>query len=197
MRKAKVGILIGPKGRGSNMLALADSCADPSFPAEVAVVVSPKGDTPAASGAMEKGLNVAVVDPLSSPDYGAELLDSLTKASVEWICLAGFLRLLPVVLLTRYENRILNIHPALLPRFGGKGMYGMRVHEAVLASGETESGCSVHLVTENYDEGPIILQKKCPVEKDDTPETLALRVLKLEHLAYSEALRNVIEKARK
>jgi len=179
------------------MLALAASCEEPSFPAEVAAVISPKSETPAVEGALARRLNVVIVDPLASPDYGADLIEELAKAGVEWICLAGYLRLLPPEVLSRYAKRILNIHPALLPRFGGKGMYGMRVHEAVLASGETESGCTVHLVTENYDEGPIILQKKCPVEKDDTPETLALRVLKLEHQTYSEALRKVIQEAAK
>jgi formyltetrahydrofolate-dependent phosphoribosylglycinamide formyltransferase len=179
------------------MLALAASCEHPEFPAEVAAVISPKSDTPAAEGAREKGLNVVIVDPHISPDYGADLISELSNAQIEWICLAGYLRLLPPEVLSKYEKRILNIHPALLPRFGGKGMYGMRVHEAVLASGETESGCSVHFVTENYDEGPIILQRKCPVEKGDTPETLALRVLKLEHQTYSEALRKVIEEAEK
>ena len=179
------------------MLALAASCVNPEFPAEVAAVISPKSDTPAAEGAREKGLSVVIVDPLTSPNYGADLIRELTNAQIEWICLAGYLRLLPTEVLLTYKNRILNIHPALLPKFGGKGMYGMRVHEAVLSSGETESGCTVHLVTENYDEGPIILQKTCPVEKDDTPETLALRVLKLEHQTYSEALRKVIEEAEK
>ena len=179
------------------MLALAASCEAPGFPAEAAVVVSPKEDTPAVEGAKDHGLSVAVIDPVTTTEYGKDLLAVLTQTEVEWICLAGYLRLLPSEVLSTYENRILNIHPALLPKFGGKGMYGIRVHEAVLASGEMESGCTVHLVTETYDEGPIILQKKCPVEKDDTPETLALRVLKLEHQAYSEALRKVIEGAAK
>ena len=179
------------------MLALAASCEAPGFPAEAAVVVSPKEDTPAVDGAKDRGLNVAVIDPISTADYGKNLIGVLQENGVEWICLAGYLRLLPPEVLSNYENRILNIHPALLPKFGGKGMYGMRVHEAVLASGEMESGCTVHFVTENYDEGPIILQRKCPVENDDTPETLALRVLKLEHQAYSEALRKVIHEAAK
>lgn len=196
MRKAKVGILIGPKGRGSNMLALASSCEDPSFPAEVAVVTSPKEDVPAVENARAKGLHVAIVDPNTCADYGAELAQLLARHDIEWICLAGYLRLLPDEILHRYKNRILNIHPALLPKFGGKGMYGMRVHEAVLASGDKESGCTVHLVTEKYDEGPVLLQKKCAVEPEDTPETLAHRVLKLEHQAYSEALKKAIEDSR-
>lgn len=178
------------------MLALAASCEEPSFPAEAAVVVSPKEDVPAVEGARAKGLPIAIVDPNSSENYGADLRQTLEENHVEWICLAGYLRLLPAEILHDYANRILNVHPALLPKFGGKGMYGMRVHEAVLAAGEKESGCTVHLVTEHYDEGPILLQKRCAVEPGDTPETLAMRVLKLEHQAYSEALKKAIEESR-
>jgi phosphoribosylglycinamide formyltransferase-1 len=99
---------------------------------------------------------------------------------------------LPLEVLSLFPNRVLNIHPALLPKFGGKGMYGHHVHEAVLAAGEAESGCSVHFVNERYDEGAVILQKVCPVLPDDTPDTLAARVLVLEHQAYPEALAKVI-----
>ncbi|MFN3683119.1 MAG: formyltransferase family protein, partial [Fimbriimonadaceae bacterium] len=108
------------------------------------------------------------------------------------VCLAGYMRLLPKEVLDSFPNRVLNIHPALLPKFGGKGMYGMRVHEAVLRAGEAESGCTVHLVNERYDEGPIVVQLRCPVLPDDTPETLAARVLELEHRAYPEAVRKVL-----
>lgn len=188
MPRPRVAILIGPKGRGSNMLALAASCHDGRVPADLAVVVSPKPETPAVLAALELGIEIEVVDPESAVDYGAALLDVLHRRRADWICLAGYLRLLPKAVLAAYPGRILNVHPALLPKFGGKGMYGRHVHEAVMAAGETESGCTVHFVTENYDEGPPILQLKCPVEPDDTPDTLALRVLKLEHSAFSEAL---------
>jgi phosphoribosylglycinamide formyltransferase-1 len=193
MRKAKVGILIGPKGRGSNMLALAASCARPDYPGELAVVVSPREDTPAVELARSQGANVEIVDPKASEDYGKDLLEVLERNEVEYVCLAGYLRLLPSEILKAFPGRILNVHPALLPKFGGKGMYGQHVHEAVLASGESESGCTVHRVTENYDEGPPLLQMRCPVETDDTPETLALKVLKLEHQAFSGALKRLIE----
>lgn len=192
MRKAKVGILIGPKGRGSNMLALAASCAMPDFPGALAVVISPKEDTPAVQAARDRGETVEIVDPKSSEDYGKDLLEILGERGVEYVCLAGYLRLLPQAVLDAYPERILNIHPALLPKYGGKGMYGQHVHEAVLNAREKESGCTVHFVTEHYDEGPPILQMKCSVEPGDTPETLALRVLMLEHEAFSEGLRRVI-----
>jgi formyltetrahydrofolate-dependent phosphoribosylglycinamide formyltransferase len=196
MQKSRVAILIGPKGRGSNMLALADSMALEDFPGEVAVVISPRMDTPAVAEALKRGLNVVQVDPVIGDEYGKMLLRELERAEAEFICLAGYLRLLPEEVLRAYPRRILNIHPALLPKYGGKGMYGQRVHEAVLAAGESESGCTVHWVTERYDEGPPILQLRCPVEPEDTPDTLGLRVLRLEHRAFSEALRRVILESR-
>lgn len=195
MRKARVAIFIGPKGRGSNMLALADSMAHADFPGELVLVISPKSDTPAALAVAERGIPLAVVDPKTAADYGLALMEVLTEHRADFLCLAGYLRLLPKSVLDAFPNRILNVHPALLPKFGGKGMFGNHVHEAVLAAGEKESGCTVHFVTEHYDEGPPILQKRCPVEPDDTVETLALRVLRLEHAAFSEALEKVLREA--
>ena len=122
------------------------------------------------------------------------LMDALSSCSI--VCLAGFLRLLPTEVLNGFPGRILNIHPSLLPKFGGKGMYGIRVHEAVLAAGENESGCTVHLVSEHYDEGAILLQRRCAVLPDDTPETLAARVLKEEHIAYIQAIKDMIHAQR-
>ena len=116
---------------------------------------------------------------------------------VKWICLAGYTRLLPKEVLDAYQNHVLNIHPALLPKYGGKGMYGMNVHVTVLGSGDLESGCTVHFVSEQYDEGAIILQRRVPVLPDDTPETLAHRVLEQEHIAYAEALAKVIHDSRR
>lgn len=171
------------------MAAIIRACQEGRLAAEVRVVVSPQGDTAAADEARELGIPVAVVPP-TEEGYGAALLDALEGCEI--LCLAGYLRLLPAEVLAAYPT-ILNIHPALLPKFGGKGMYGIRVHEAVLAAGETESGCSVHLVTEHYDEGRVLLQRRCPVRSDDTPELLASRVLAEEHLAYVDALKEIID----
>lgn len=182
--------MVGPYGRGSNMLAIAHACASGEIDAVVACVIAPNETSPAAGSAQMEGLRVIVVAP--GDDYGRRLLDALTEVEAEWICLAGYLRLLPLEVLGRFPDRVLNIHPALLPKYGGKGMYGVRVHEAVLAAGEHESGVSVHYVTENYDEGGVILQRHCPVFPGDTPESLAARVLTEEHIAYVEALRRVI-----
>jgi len=139
------------------------------------------------------GLDVAIVPP-TEEGYGTAMKDAL--AGCDWVCLAGYLRLLPVEVLRAFPGRILNIHPALLPKFGGKGMYGSRVHEAVLNAGETESGATVHFVNERYDEGEIVVQFKCPVLKKDTPQTLAGRVLALEHGAYVRALKQLLRSAK-
>jgi phosphoribosylglycinamide formyltransferase 1 len=184
----RIGILIGPKGRGSNMAALIRASREGRIPAEVAVVVSPVTESPATALARESGVMVAVVPP--GEEYGPRLLDALTDCDL--LCLAGFLRLLPSEVLEKFDRRVLNVHPSLLPKFGGKGMYGMHVHRAVLEARETESGCTVHIVGDEYDEGPIVLQMKCDVLPDDTPETLAARVLALEHEAFPAAVAKVL-----
>lgn len=179
-----IGILVGTKGRGSNMAAIIRACQSGEVPGTVIVVVAPSEASPALEVAREMGVPTKVV-PFDE-NFGANLLASLEGCNV--VCLAGFMRLVPTSVLEAFPDRVLNIHPALLPKFGGKGMYGHHVHEAVIAAGETESGCTVHAVNERYDEGPIILQLKCPVQPDDTPETLAARVLELEHKAFAQAL---------
>ena len=187
---AKIGILIGPKGRGSNMLAIVRACAEGRVDAAVSAVVAPKADLPALEALLPFGVPVQIVPPQPAEDYGRRLVQALT--GVDWLCLAGYTRLLPNEVLLALPGHVLNIHPALLPKFGGKGMFGHHVHEAVLAAGESESGCTVHLVNEIYDEGRIVLQRRVPVLPEDTAETLAARVLVQEHLAYAEALNLVL-----
>ena len=121
------------------------------------------------------------------------LLETCLKAEIDLICLAGFMKMLPQNIVKQYEYRILNIHPGLLPEFGGKGFYGTRVHEAVINTGKRESGATVHFVDEIYDHGPIILQKKIDVMETDTPESLAARVLKLEHELFPEVVKAFCE----
>ena len=120
------------------------------------------------------------------------LLDILSIQGIDYLVLAGFLWLIPGNLLTAFRGRIINIHPALLPKYGGKGMYGMRVHQAVIAAGEKESGISIHHVNEHYDEGGIIFQARCPVASDDTPDRLAEKIHELEHRHYPEVIEKVI-----
>lgn len=183
---------MGPKGRGSNLKAIAAACEDGSLDARVRVVVAPKEEIPVVDWCRENGLRVAGVEP--GENYGLRLVNALEGCDL--ICLAGYLRLLPDEVLQAFPRRVLNIHPALLPKFGGKGMYGIKVHEAVLAAGEAESGCTVHYVTPHYDEGEVLVQRRCPVLPGDTPETLAARVLAEEHRAYAEAIRMVIHAGR-
>jgi len=124
-----------------------------------------------------------------TPDeFDAKFLSILKENEVDLIVLAGYMKMLSPEVVRTYKNKILNIHPALLPHFGGKGMYGIHVHEAVLNSGMKVSGVTVHIVDEIYDHGAIILQRCVPVEDDDTPESLAERVLKVEHQLYSQAI---------
>lgn len=168
------------------MAALLRACIDGTVPAHADCVIAPREGTEAAANA--GNAEVKVVEP--GPDYGNRLVEALRDATV--VCLAGFTRLLPSDVLDAFPGRVLNVHPSLLPRHGGPGMYGMRVHEAVLACGDRESGCTVHRVTERYDEGEIVLQGRCPVLPEDTPESLAARVLEVEHRIYPQAVRKVL-----
>lgn len=123
-----------------------------------------------------------------------KVLSKLIDMNIDFIVLAGFLKMVPPEMVKLFHNRIVNIHPALLPKYGGKGMYGYRVHKAVIAAGETESGITIHYVNENYDEGDIIFQARCPVMPNDTPETLAKRVHTLEWEYYPKVIEALLEK---
>ena len=173
------------------MLAIVRACAEGRVAAEVSVVIAPKADLPAFESLASFGIATEVISTQPPEEYGVRLADALGR--VDWVCLAGFTRLLPPEVLQAFPDRVLNIHPALLPACGGKGMFGHHVHEAVIASGVRESGCTVHLVNEVYDEGRIIHQRRVPVLPGDTPDTLAARVLTEEHLAYAEALNKVLD----
>jgi len=164
-------------GGGTNLQALLDTCQG-SAPARVVVVISNK----ATAGALERARSAGVAtEVLADPGDGEGMVALLRSYDADLVVLAGYLKLVPEAVVRAFENRMLNIHPALLPSFGGPGMYGHRVHEAVLASGATISGPTVHVVTAEYDRGPIVAQWPVPVAGDDTPETLAARVLEVEH----------------
>ena len=173
----KMRIAVAVSGRGSNLDALLRALG-PDAPAAVVLVVSDRPGAPALTLAREHGIEPLV---LSDPGDSREWLESFRKQQVELVVLAGYLKLVPRPVIAAYRGRIINIHPALLPAFGGKGMYGRRVHEAVLASGATETGATVHLVDEVYDHGPVLAQMTVPVRPGDSPETLAARVLEVEH----------------
>lgn len=170
-----VRVAVLASGGGTNLQALLDACG-PAAPARVTRVVSNRADAAALERARAAGIPAVV---LRDPADAAELLAALGDADL--VVLAGYLKLIPAAAVARFPRRMINIHPALLPAFGGPGMYGHRVHAAVLASGATESGATVHYVDEQYDRGPIIAQRTVPVLPGDTAETLAARVLAVEH----------------
>ena len=183
-------------GRGSNFQSILSAIQQDLLPARVTLVVSNRGDAGALEIARTHSLPAVHLSQQHFPDeasFASAMLDALTKHNVQIIALAGYLKKIPSIVVRQYRNRILNIHPALLPSFGGAGMYGHFVHEAVIASGAKLSGATVHLVDEEYDRGAIVLQKAVPVEEHDTPETLAAKVLKIEHEIYPLALKAFAE----
>jgi phosphoribosylglycinamide formyltransferase-1 len=187
-------LLSGRHGRGSNMQAIADACASGQIHGTIAVVIGNYADSPALARARELGLPTQVIPSqgmtsrLGEKLYSDSLRLALGDARTDLVCLAGYMRKVPDTVVAEYQGRLMNIHAALLPAFGGQGMYGHHIHEAVLAYGAKVSGCTVHFVDEQYDTGPIIGQSVVPVEENDTPETLAARVLTAEHTAYPRAV---------
>jgi len=191
--KARRPIRLGAlaSGGGSNLQAIIVNCAAGKINAQVAVVISSIAEAYALERARKAGIPAFFVNRKDFPDKSAfnrAIADCLREHQVDLVVLAGYLRMLGPEILEPYRSRIMNIHPALLPSFGGKGFHGLAVHQAVIDSGAKVSGCTVHFVDETYDTGPIILQKLVPVLDDDTPATLAARVLEQEHMAYSEAI---------
>ncbi len=190
--KARLAVFIS--GSGTNLQSIIDSCADGTIPGEVVLVVSNKPEVQGLVRAQRAGINTVVYrrkkfsDGKAADDY---LLQLLVSHETDVIALAGYLKLLPPPVVRKYRNRILNIHPGLLPKYGGKGMYGHHVHEAVLASGDTESGVTIHVVDEIYDHGKIVAQEKVPVLPGDTPDDLAARVLAVEHKLYPQVLKKI------
>jgi phosphoribosylglycinamide formyltransferase 1 len=184
-RKHRTAVLIS--GRGSNMLALVEAAAAPDYPAEIVLVVSNRPDAAGLATAAARGIPTVAIDHRPfGPDRAAHeaAVDAGLRAhGVEIVCLAGYLRLLSPFLVSRWSGRMLNIHPSLLPAYKG-----LHTHERVLAAGETRHGCSVHLVTEDLDSGPILAQAEVPVLPGDTPEILSARVLSAEHVLYPQAL---------
>ena len=177
-------------GRGSNLQAIIDHFETLSREriAKIVLVASNRADSPALIRAATASIDIASFD---AADEGDQLLEILRRARVDLVILAGYLKRIPPKVVREYSGRILNIHPALLPDFGGEGMYGARVHEAVVASGAKESGVTVHIVNDEYDRGPIVAQWRVPVEADDTAETLASRVLSVEHVVYPRVIEMV------
>jgi len=191
----KIAVLIS--GGGSNLQAIIDRTQDGFVPdVGVVLVVSNTPDAFGLERARRAGIEALYIDPAgcaSARDYNSRIADACSQCGATLICLAGYLLLVQGPLLERFAGRIINIHPALLPRFGGRGMYGRRVHEAVIAAGERFSGATVHCVDDRYDHGAILLQQKVPVLPGDTPERLAARVLAAEHEVYPAAIARIAD----
>ena len=184
--------------RGSNMQAVIDACNSGRLAAEPRVVISNNGDAEALVRARREHIPAYHLSLLTHPDPVAldtEILTALTRHQAGLVVLAGYMKRLGPRVLGHYRGRVINIHPALLPRFGGQGMYADRVHAAVLAAGETETGVSVHLVDAEYDCGPILAQCRIPVEPGDTVKTLAERVLACEHRFLVATLERILSGA--
>lgn len=176
------------------MQAIIDACKEGMLDAVPVVVISNNGESRALERARTEGIPNYYLSGKTHPDpdgLDQAILDVLILHKADVVALAGYMKKLGPKTLAHFRGRILNIHPALLPKHGGKGMYGIRVHEAVIAAGETESGVTVHLVTEEYDRGPILAQVRVPVLSGDTPETLAERVLVQEHILYPATLQRI------
>ncbi|MGF9692705.1 phosphoribosylglycinamide formyltransferase [Rhizobium sp. 0TCS1.26] len=187
--RKRVVVLVS--GSGSNMVALADACASADFPAEIVGVISDKPDAGGLAKAQARGirtLSFARKDFSSKWEHEAAVLQALADLNAEIVCLAGYMRLLSADFIRPFEGRILNIHPSLLPLFPG-----LHTHQRALDAGVRVSGCTVHFVTEGMDEGPAIVQAVVPALAGDTAETLAARVLTVEHKSYPLALRLVAE----
>ena len=191
--KARIAVFIS--GGGSNLQSLIDASRAGRLAGEIVLVVSNNEDAYGLQRATKAGIDTFVYkfkDYESKEAAHADLMAMLENYRVEFIALAGYLKLLPSPVIKKFKNHITNIHPALLPKYGGKGMYGHHVHEAVIAAGDTESGVTVHLVDEIYDNGRILEQKKVPVLPSETADSLAARVLEVEHEIYPLALDKLI-----
>lgn len=192
MAKLKLGFLASHGG--SNLQAMVDACRGGVLDGEARAVVSNSSRSGARTRAERAGIPFYHLSSATHPDADAldtAILHALQTRGVEIVCLAGYMKKLGARMLATYRGRILNIHPSLLPKFGGQGMYGMRVHEAVLAAGESESGATVHLIDGEYDHGPVLAQEAVPVRAGDTPELLQARVLAVEHRLYTATLQKI------
>ncbi len=189
MGRLKLAVPIS--GRGSNLQALIDACAKPDFPAEIVIVISNVADAQGLERAKQAGIPSRVIahrDYDSREAFDGEMTKAIEAAGAELVCLAGFMRLLSDEFVDHWRDRMINIHPSLLPAFKG-----LDVQARAIAAGETVSGCTVHFVRKEMDEGPIIIQAAVPIHADDDADALAARILEQEHRIYPEAVRLIAE----
>jgi phosphoribosylglycinamide formyltransferase-1 len=189
----RIGVLAS--GGGTDLQSILDACESGQIDGRVVIVISNVADAGSLKRAEEYDAKAVFLDHRgkSRAAHEGEIAWELDNTGVDLIVLAGYLRMFTKEFVKKYKNKIINIHPALLPKYGGEGMHGLNVHRAVLASGDMESGCSVHYVTEEVDGGPVIARMNVPVKPDDTPETLQARVLNAEHLLLPMVVRWIAE----
>jgi phosphoribosylglycinamide formyltransferase-1 len=195
MTTHKTRIAVFCSGSGSNFKSIYQAIEDKPLNAEIVLCLSNRSQCGAMEFAHEHGItSVHITEKQFSSfdDFAAAMVACLKESEIDNILLAGYMRKVPDAVVKAFPDKMLNIHPALLPKFGGEGMYGIHVHTAVLEAGETESGATVHFVNEDYDKGKILLQKTVPVLPGDTPESLAARVLACEHELYPDALEKLL-----
>ncbi len=190
----RIGVLVSGHSKGTNFQAILDAIAHEDLHARVALLVATSENHGAVARARDANLQTLILPPqnLDRDEWDHRVADALYEAGVSVLVLAGYLRYITSTLLEAFPGRILNVHPSLLPAFGGQGMYGNRVHRAVLEHGCKVSGCTVHLVDERYDTGPIIAQAAVSILDDDTPDSLALRVQREEHRLFPQSIEAVL-----
>jgi phosphoribosylglycinamide formyltransferase-1 len=194
MSKKRVAVLAS--GRGSNFKKILEKVKENYIPADIVLLITNNAKAGALAIAASSSIPAKVIIPGEFDDSNAfndAILQALIDAKVDYIILAGYLKLIGPQIVDRYKNKILNIHPALLPSFGGKGMYGHHVHQAVYDCGAKVSGVTVHLVNNEYDLGPIVMQRAVPIDDVKSPDEIASRVLKIEHKIYPEAVKLLVE----
>lgn len=194
VKRLRIGVLAS--GGGTNLQSIIDRSLDGSLHGDVVVVISNNSGAKALDRARTHGidaLHISSATEGSPEEVDRRITDEMLKRNVDLVVLAGYMKKIGPALIETYADRIINIHPALLPRFGGKDMYGIRVHEAVVAAGEKESGATVHVVDGRYDHGKILSRVKVPVFPDDTPETLQKRVLEQEHKVLPATINTLAE----
>lgn len=188
---AKIPVAVLISGRGSNLQCLIDACAEPDYPARIVAVISNRPDAYGLERAREAGIAAIGIDHKAyetRESFEAALDAALREAGAKFVCLAGFMRILTEGFVNRWDGRMINIHPSLLPKYKG-----IDTHRRAIEAGDAEHGCTVHWVTPGMDEGPVIAQARVPVLPGDTPETLAARVLVEEHRLYPQALKLAME----
>ncbi len=199
MTTHKTRLAVFCSGNGSNFRSIFRAIAAKALNAEIVLCLSNRSKCGAMEFAQENGIATLHLTEKQFDSFDAfatTMVTGLKERHIDYILLAGYMRKVPEAVVAAFPDKILNIHPALLPKFGGEGMYGIHVHTAVLEAGEFESGATVHFVNEEYDKGAVLLQRTVPVLPDDTPEILAARVLECEHALYPDALEKLLAKER-